>query len=81
MGLRFRAIYEEEFVTVTDDETYAPWKLHKRNEYMVNMADEIWAWWNGDRSGGTYACVKYAHKKGKKIVNLYKKFHNLDNVV
>ena len=65
----------DEIVHSNPDEDYAPWKLHARNEYMVNRCTELWAWWDGTRKGGTFQCVKYAHKQGKKIVNVYKEFH------
>lgn len=45
------------------DEGYAPWKMQKRNEYMVDRSNKVVAVWNGDMSGGTYNCVKYAKKK------------------
>lgn len=66
----------DEVVQVNPDEDYAAWKLHARNEYMVNRCDEVWAWWDGTRKGGTYACLQYAHKKGIPIVNLYKEYYS-----
>jgi uncharacterized phage-like protein YoqJ len=41
-------------------ERYAVWGLHARNEAMVDGADVLVAFWNGKRSGGTYACLRYA---------------------
>lgn len=49
---------------------YEAWKMHKRNEWMVDKADEVDALWDGSR-GGTYDTVKYAEWRGKKVVNLW----------
>lgn len=52
---------------ITNSE-YTPWCMQKRNEFMVDRADELWAVWDGT-SGGTYNCIKYAQTKNKKIFN------------
>lgn len=49
---------------------YAPWKMQKRNEWMVDNSDQVLALWNGS-SGGTANCIKYAEKVGKPIINLW----------
>src|SRR3546814_455543 len=49
---------------------YAAWKLQKRNEWMVDHADEMVALWDGSRSG-TGNCVAYANASGKPVVNLW----------
>jgi uncharacterized phage-like protein YoqJ len=46
---------------------YAPWKMQKRNEWMVDEAQIGIAMWSGSK-GGTYNCVEYAQKKGKPII-------------
>ncbi len=48
--------------------------LQKRNEYMVDRADEIWAYWNGSK-GGTANCIKYAEKVGRPVRNLYLEYN------
>jgi uncharacterized phage-like protein YoqJ len=45
---------------------YAPWKMQRRNEYMVNNGDFVIAVWNGD-SGGTGNCVRYAIEQEKPV--------------
>lgn len=50
---------------------YAPWKLQKRNEWMVDRADLVLALFDGT-SGGTANCVAYAERKGKEIRNVWK---------
>ena len=55
----------DEVVYVSEEE-YQPYLMQKRNEYMVDQADEILAIWDGS-SGGTANCVRYAEKKKKHI--------------
>lgn len=49
---------------------YAPWKLQKRNEWMVNNGDLGIAFWDGSK-GGTANCINYANSIGKPWVNLW----------
>lgn len=48
-----------------------PWVYHKRNEWMVDHADEVLAYWSGKESGGTYACLNYAIKMERPITNVF----------
>ena len=43
--------------------------MQQRNEYMVDKADVLIAVWDGS-NGGTGNCVKYAKKKGVKIIQI-----------
>lgn len=47
------------------------WCYHKRNEWMVDNATRVLAYWSGKKSGGTYATVQYAKKIGKPVSNAY----------
>jgi len=59
-------------VNVDDAESYVgPWLYHKRNEWMVDNATHVLAYWSGKESGGTYACLRYAMKTEKPIRNIY----------
>lgn len=59
-------------VNVDDAESYVgPWLYHKRNEWMVDHATHVLAYWSGKLSGGTYACLRYAIKQEKPIRNIY----------
>jgi uncharacterized phage-like protein YoqJ len=52
-------------VFVDNDPTYKPYKLQKRNEYMVNRSDMILALIEqGLTKGGTFNCIKYAYSLG-----------------
>lgn len=52
---------------------YAVWKMHKRNEWMVDNCDRLVAMWDGS-TGGTDSCLKYAVKKNKPFDNLWENF-------
>lgn len=56
-----------DIVKLVTDEEYKPYLMHKRNEYMVDLADKVIAVWNGSKSG-TANCVNYAKRKGKEII-------------
>lgn len=47
---------------------YHPSKMIMRNKYMVDKCDLLIAVWDGSEKGGTYDCIKYALKQGKKII-------------
>lgn len=62
----------ERVVVVTETDKYpGPWVYHKRNEWMVDNADRVLAYWSGKESGGTFACINYARKVDKKVRNIY----------
>lgn len=61
-----------EVVEVDDSSKYpGPWVYHKRNEWMVDHATHILAYWSGKETGGTAACLRYANKVGKPVRNIY----------
>jgi len=41
--------------------------MHVRNRYMVDKSDIILAFWNGEKSGGTWNTIEYARKKNREI--------------
>lgn len=57
-------------VTLVTDAPYNPWLMQKRNEYMVDNAEMVFAVWDGT-NGGTGNCVNYAKKKNKPIYVLH----------
>lgn len=64
--------YASKVVNVTEADSYpGPWVYHKRNEWMVDNADAVMAYWSGKEKGGTYACRQYAKKVGKPVANIY----------
>lgn len=59
-------------VNVDESENYAgPWVYQRRNEWMVDHADAVMAYWDGTEKGGTWNCIKYARKVSKPIANIY----------
>jgi len=44
---------------------------NKRNEWMVNMAQVVFAVWTGKRTGGTANCIRYAKEQGVPVWNLW----------
>jgi len=56
----------DEIITVCKG-AYEPWKLQRRNEFMVDHSDSVIAVYNGSKVGGTYNCVQYAKKLNKDI--------------
>lgn len=43
---------------------YAVWKMQKRNEWMVDHCEVLFAIWDGS-PGGTANCVRYAEEVGR----------------
>ena len=41
--------------------------MQKRNEYMVDNSEKVYAFWNGEEKGGTWNTIQYARSKGKEI--------------
>lgn len=61
-------------IIVVSNGAYAAWKLHKRNEWIVNNSDKILCLYDGCQSGGTFNCLKYATKQNKDNVNIWNDF-------
>lgn len=48
---------------------YTPYCMAKRNQYMVDSSSLLIAVWGG-QSGGTQSTIKYAEKKGARIITI-----------
>lgn len=48
---------------------YAPWKMQRRNEWMVDHSSLVFAVWDGT-PGGTANCVAYATKHEVEVVRI-----------
>lgn len=59
----------DEQVVVSPNLPYSPALMQKRNEYMVDHSDKVFAVWDGSH-GGTGNCVAYAKKTGKNIIRI-----------
>ena len=69
------SLLEEADKTVVLSESYHKGCFHRRNDFLVEHAATMLAYWDGQPYGGTYYTVKKAIEAGKKIVNLYKLNH------
>lgn len=71
-------IYLATHVEWVHDGGYDATVMQKRNEWMVNQLDPaddfILALWNGEKSGGTWNCIRYAESKNVKVSNVWDKF-------
>lgn len=47
-------------VVMVDDGEYAPWKMQKRNQWIVDHSERMVSYWNGSKEGGTANCLRYA---------------------
>lgn len=47
-------------VVYVSEPPYAAWKMHKRNQWMVDKANALVAVWDGAPEGGTANAVEYA---------------------
>lgn len=56
-------------VIVVSEGGYSAKKMQVRNEWMVDHADMLIAWWDGS-NGGTANCVRYAQSQDIPILNL-----------
>lgn len=55
-----------DLIILVTDAPYSPWLMQARNQYIVDMSDQMLAVWDGSR-GGTANCVDYAQKMRKPI--------------
>lgn len=65
-----RMLEHADQVVVVSQGGYSPAKMHRRNHYMVDRADHVWAFWDGSQ-GGTSECIAYAVEQDKFLYNLY----------
>lgn len=56
-------------IKIVTEEPYSLAIMQIRNEYMVDLADEVIAVWDGSK-GGTANCVRYAERVHKPVTNL-----------
>ena len=55
-------------VHLVSDSPYSASLMQIRNEFMVDKSDLVIAVYNGNKSGGTANCVRYAKSVGKEII-------------
>jgi len=50
---------------------YAKWKYQLRNEYIVDNCDEMIVYWDSNKVGGTFNCIRYAEQVERKYNNIF----------
>lgn len=65
---RYKKILEKaDKVTILADH-YTSFCMQKRNEYMIDHSDVVFAFWNKEKTtGGTVNAIKYAKRKNKRV--------------
>lgn len=67
---RFRKLLEKaKEIHVVSPGPYKPWKMQRRNEWMVDHCTKLLAVFDGS-PGGTYNCLAYAAEVKREIVHL-----------
>lgn len=82
-GERWKNAYQEVLQCACDQAVVTKEKkkdsFKKRNEYLVQNADILLAYWNHDPRTGTGQTVRMATEAGRSVINLYdlEDFHNV----
>ena len=67
---RFRALlHKAKEIHVVSPGPYKPWKMQRRNEWMVDHCTRLVACFDGS-SGGTYNCLEYAASVRRETIYL-----------
>ena len=67
---RYNKIIENADEIVVMSKEYYKGCYFKRNAFLVDNSDYVITWYDG-KPGGTASTLKYAKKKGRRIINLY----------
>ncbi len=67
---RYRGLISAADSCVTLAEGYRPDVYHRRNDYLVEQADVVVAFYDGESSGGTAYTVRRARRSGVEIYNI-----------
>ena len=68
--LEYYENYYDEVHIPIDSDIHPKAAITKRNQWMIDNSDLLIAYVEPDHKGGAYTTVKYAEKKGIKIINL-----------
>lgn len=52
---------------MVDEGEYAPWKMMKRNQWIVDNSQHMVSYWNGSKEGGTAHCLRYAKSQKRAV--------------
>lgn len=54
-------------LVMVDEGEYAPWKMMKRNQWIVDNCVQMLSYWNGSKEGGTAHCLRYAKQQKRPV--------------
>lgn len=67
---RYRALlHKAKEIHIVSPGPYKPWKMQRRNEWMVDHCSLLMSVFDGS-PGGTYNCLAYAAEIGRKVLSL-----------
>lgn len=69
---RYRAILQKADEVITTTSTYHSGCFLRRNDFLVEHAAHVVAYYDGEPKGGTHYTVKRARKSGLRVENLYR---------
>ena len=58
-------------VQYVSEPPYSAWKMHKRNQWMIDNSDAVYCMWDGQPYGGAYNTKTYAEGKNKTVIDLW----------
>lgn len=66
-----RMLEAAEEVVLVSDEPYSADAMHRRNAWMVDRCDELFAVYDGVSQGGTSSCMRYAERTGRLVRRIW----------
>ena len=70
--IQYNTLLEEADEVVILSESYYRGCFHRRNDYLIEYANIVIAYWDGIFKGGTFYTIKKAQRDNKQIINLSK---------
>lgn len=71
--IQYRTLLGQADEVIVLSEYYFRGCFHRRNDYLINKADTVVAYYDGIFKGGTFYTIKKAQQANKAIINLFKK--------
>jgi len=55
-------------IAIVSSGNYSAEKMQLRNQYLVDHCHKLIAVFDGEKQGGTYNCIQYAHQQKKELI-------------
>ncbi len=68
---RYNRLLAEADEIILLQEEYSQGCLHRRNDFLVDHASHLMAWYDGAKSGGTFYTIRRARSRGIVVENLF----------